>query len=555
MQGWFGLALGLTLGLLAGGMVAHAEETTVGTNAMAAAGRILDAAKAEAQQGCSQPSDVLVRVLCDKRFRVGVRAYYPSFSVRDVAGTYSGFEIDIARRIAEFLGVRLDPVQVGPTSRIPMVASKDIDLVIATMGHDKQRDSQVTFIRPHYYESRTVVVGAKDLPVEDWNDLGGQTVCLTVGSSSNIVIVRHHIRILTFDRPEQLLDALTFDECAFIVHDDTFFADLLADRTWSSRYGVKFGFSALPWGMAVARSGATQLAALLTNLSVAYHADGVFLQLAQANHVDTAFLTQQQRIWSAPGCVSASGTIEARCLIAPADASDVNDIDSFAAQAVWLEQFAANWFGISLDLSLLKHRSTVTLLVEGIGFSLALIAGTLLATAGFALLFGRLMGLGPIAFRRGIGAVVTIAQTSPLPLLLFVGYVVAGGITHYTAVVALLVAILVIGIYNGANAGRAIHDAYQSDRAREQRSFLGAVSVAGIQLVAFLINAAKGSPAAGMIGVPEFLNVMTDLTAYSRDRVVVYLILLIFYTALVLAVIFVLSSVESRLADAMRQSE
>src|SRR6185503_14416934 len=88
----------------------------------------------------------------------------------------------------------------------------------------------------------------------------------------------------------------------------------------------------------------------------------------------------------------------------------------------------------------------------------------------------------------------------------------------------------------------------------QQRSFMGAVSVAGIQLVAFLINAAKGSPAAGMIGVPEFLNVMTDLTAYSRDRVWVYLILLVFYTGLVLAVIFMLSALESRLAAAVRRN-
>jgi ABC-type amino acid transport system permease subunit len=74
------------------------------------------------------------------------------------------------------------------------------------------------------------------------------------------------------------------------------------------------------------------------------------------------------------------------------------------------------------------------------------------------------------------------------------------------------------------------------------------VSAAGIQLVAFLINATKGSPAAGMIGVPEFLNVMTDLTAYSRDRAAVYVVLLVFYTGLVLAVIFLLSVAETRLA-------
>jgi ABC-type amino acid transport system permease subunit len=56
-----------------------------------------------------------------------------------------------------------------------------------------------------------------------------------------------------------------------------------------------------------------------------------------------------------------------------------------------------------------------------------------------------------------------------------------------------------------------------------------------------------------MIGVPEFLNVMTDLTAYSRDRVVVYLVLLVFYTGLMLIVIVGLTRLELRLEAAMQR--
>jgi ABC-type amino acid transport substrate-binding protein/ABC-type amino acid transport system permease subunit len=554
--------MGLAFGLLAVCLPVCAEDTQVGTDALTAAGQILDKAKAQAERDCSQPSDTLVRVLCGNHLRVGVRTYYPGFSVRDATGGFSGFEIDIARRIAAFLGVRLVPVPVDPKNRIPMVASGDIDLVLATMGHNVQRDDQVRFIRPHYFQSRTVVVGPKERLVADWEDLGGQTACLPVGASSNILFVRHHIRILTFDRPEQLLDALAFNQCAFIVHDDTFFTTSLADPKWSSQFNVKFGFAPLPWGMAVARQGATELAALLVELSVAFHADGDFLRMARANDLDTTLLLQEQQRWSTPGCVTASGTPEVRCLIPPTDDTDANDMGAFAPQIVWLEGFAARWFGTKLDLSLLQRQSTMDLLLEGIGFSLALVTGTLLATTIFALVFARLMGFGPTVLRRSVGTLAAIAQTSPLPLLLFFGYVVAGGITHYTGVVALIVAILVIGINNGANAGRAINDAYQSlQRSRgdsmesRQRSFLEAISVAGVQLVAFLINAAKGSPAAGMIGVPEFLDVLTDLTAYSRDRVWVYLILLVFYTGLVLAVIFVLSTIESRLATFMRRSQ
>jgi polar amino acid transport system substrate-binding protein len=554
-------AVWLAFSLLTVCLQVHAEESQVGADALAAAQRILDQARAAAVRDCAQSPDMLVRILCAKQLRVGVRTYYPGFSVRDAPGVYSGFEIDIARRISSFLGVRLVPVPVDPKNRIPMVASRDIDVVIATMGHTVQRSDQVSFIRPHYYESQTVVVGPKDRPEAGWEDLAGKTVCLPVGSSSNLEFVRHHVRILTFDRPELLLDALEFKQCTFIAHDNTFFAEFLADPRWSSRYEVKFHFSSLPWGMAVAKQGATQLAALLADLSVAFHANGLFLWMAQDNGLDTAFLLEEQRRWSTPGCVTKDGSIEARCLISPLDDSDTDTI-GFAVQAGWLKDMALRWFGIELDVSLLEHESTLNLLLEGVGFSLALVVGTLVATTVFALVFAWLMGSGPLLMCRAVSAVAAIAQTSPLPLLLFFGYVLAGGLTRYTGVIALFVAILVIGIYNGANAGRAIHEAYRAQRrpsglpvGSAQRSFVGAISVAGIQLVAFLINAAKGSPAAGMIGVPEFLNVVTDLTAYSRDRVEVYLVLLIFYTGLVLAVIFLLSSLEARLAMAVRRRQ
>jgi polar amino acid transport system substrate-binding protein len=520
---------------------------------LGAAQQILAQARATAERDCTATSEALVRILCSGRLRVGLRTYYPGFAVRDQRGAFSGFEVDIARRIADFLGVRLVTVAVDPKTRIPMVASGDVDLVIATMGHNLLRDDEVRFIRPHYYESRTVVVGARDSPVHDWDDLVGKTVCLPSGASSNILFIRHHIRILTFDRPEQLLDALAFAECAYIVHDNTFFADVLNQPRWKADFDVKFGFAPLPWGMAVARSGSSQFAELLDDLSAAFHAEGVFLELARANGLDDAFLPDEQRRWASPRCNAADAMSEINCLIPPVDTSDAQDISSVAGHVTWLEEASGHWLGLRLDLSLLKHKSAIGLLFEGVGYSLALVVGSLVATTAFALAFAWLMGLRWRLLRRGVGWLTMIGQTSPLPLLLFFGYVVAGGITQYSGVVALIAAVLVIGFFNGSNAGRAIAEAHQAaGAAAEQGSFLRAVSIAGIQLVAFLINATKGSPAAGMIGVPEFLNVMTDLSAYSRERVAVYLTLLVFYTGLVLVVIAVLSRLEMRLASAVR---
>jgi ABC-type amino acid transport substrate-binding protein/ABC-type amino acid transport system permease subunit len=544
---------------------ALAEGTGAGSLSFAAATRLLEQARAEAARSCTHPTDVLVGIVCEKRLRVGLRGYYPGFSVRGENGVFTGFEPDIARRIAAFLGVSLVPVLVDPKSRIPMLAGGQVDLVIATMGHTAERGAEVSVIRPHYYVSQTAVVGAVNAAVTDWDDLGGRTVCLPLGASSNIIFARHNVRILTFDRPEQLLDALRFHKCAFIVHDDTFFAEALTDHAWSSQFGIKFRFAPLPWGMAVAREGAGQFAALLEYLSVAFHADGVFLQLAAANRVDLSFLEAEHQRWADSSCVAANGAPLGNCLVPPVDNARPADTSYVAQPATWLEHAAAGWFGVKIDLSVFKNRDTFGLVLEGIGYSLALIVGTLISTTICALGFGRLMVAGPVPVRRGVRALTAFFQVTPLPLLMFFAYVVAGGIAHYTGTIALAAAVSAIGLYNGSNAARAIDDAHQTllrlaisirgpKSAGKRRSFFRAVSLADVQLVAFLINAAKGSPAAGMIGVPEFLNVITDLTADSRDRMTMYLMLLLFYVSLVLIVIWLLSALRSRLQSRARHS-
>ena len=552
---WVLIVLCLRLPAPAG--AAPAAETGAGGRSLAAARQLLEQAKAEAAQGCSRPSDVLVAILCEQRLRVGLRIYYPGFSVRDDQGVFTGFEPEIAQRIADFLGVRLVAVGVDPKSRIPMLAGGQVDLIIATMGHTVERGAEVAVIRPHYYVSQTAIVGPVASPAADWKDLGGRTVCLPLGASSNIIFAQHNIRILTFDRPEQLLDALRFHKCAFIVHDDTFFAELLADPEWTSQFGIKFRFAPLPWGMAVAREGAGQFARLLADLSVAFHAGGVFGQLAAAHRLDLSFLDSERRRWADSACVAPDGSPREDCLMPPVNNARPADVSSVAAEVSWVEQAAAAWFGLKLDLSLLRNRDSFGLVMGGIAYSVTLIVGTLISTTLFALGFARLMIGGPLALRRAIRALTAIAQVTPLPLLMFFAYVVAGGIAHYTGMVALAAAVSAIGIYNGSNAARAIDEAHQSllhpgnptaDPPGEspRQSFFHAVSLAGVQLIAFLINAAKGSPAAGMIGVPEFLNVVTDLTADSRDRITMYLMLLVFYVSLVLVVIWLLSALRAR---------
>jgi polar amino acid transport system substrate-binding protein len=68
--------------------------------------------------------------------------------------------------------------------------------------------------------------------------------------------------------------------------------------------------------------------------------------------------------------------------------------------------------------------------------------------------------------------------------------------------------------------------------------FARALSRSATQIVAFLVNAAKGTPIASFIGAPELLSALTDITSFSSGRATTYTLLLIYYTAVVMIVVW-----------------
>ena len=83
--------------------------------------------------------------------------------------------------------------------------------------------------------------------------------------------------------------------------------------------------------------------------------------------------------------------------------------------------------------------------------------------------------------------------------------------------VALGASILALGLTNGSNAGQAIvgGDDQPAPRGRASRAWRCSCTRSAArrpQIVAFLINAAKGTPIASFIGAPELLSALTDIT-------------------------------------------
>jgi polar amino acid transport system substrate-binding protein len=500
--------------------------------------QLLKRARSTLPAACSDANaDRLIKILCEKRIRIGVRDYYPLFAMRD-GDKREGYEIDVALAIGRMLGVDVNFVRVNAATRIPLLAEDRIDLAIATMGHNTQRDSQVRFIRPHYYRSETTVVGPRELPVANMLDLPGRTVCVTVGNGSNAELVSQGARLMLFDEAGVLPDRLKDQTCTLAAQDDSFFAKYFTDADFTARYFQKFGFAQVPWGMAVARQGSAELARALDLISQVFHRDGLFIDIGRLHSIRLGFLEQQQAVWRRPACNTATGTIDPNCVLAPLDAA--LKPTSFAGDVTAFEKWVDKSTGIDLALPMLKTAPAWSLLQDGIAYTLILIAGALIATLAFAVLLGAAMGSRSVLVRWPARAVTVTMQSSPIVLTLVIAAAVAHALFALSTPVILGAAIVALGLTNGANAGQAIGEAIWSLRAEGQgtRLFGKALSRSATQIVAFLVNAAKGTPIASFIGAPELLSSLTDITSFSSGRATTYTLLLVFYTLVVMLVVF-----------------
>ncbi|MBS0220525.1 MAG: transporter substrate-binding domain-containing protein [Proteobacteria bacterium] len=543
--------VGLALAILGAGLgrPAWAREPESPDAALAS---LLEAARTGDANRCSSPlADRLIRVLCNGQIRIGVRDYYPLFATR-TGDLREGYEVDVARALAAKLGVAVDFLRVNAASRIPLLAEDRIDLVIATMGHNTQRDGQVRFIRPHYYRSETIVVGPKRLAVSGWKDIAGRTVCVTIGNGSNAALVSHDVRLLLFDEAGVLPERLKDGTCLLAAQDDSFFAEAFTHPDFADRFALKFGFAQVPWGMAVERTGSEKLARALDLISQIFHRDGVFLDIARQHRIATGFLEEQQKVWSSAACNTATGSSDPGCILPALDAE--LEPTRFAGAVAAFERWFSAITGIELSLPMLTTVPAWSLLLGGIVNTLILIGGALLATLFFALGIGAALSstMGPLRWLAR--SIVVILQSSPIVLTLVVASAVAHALFPFSATVALGTAIAALGLANGSNAGQAIGEAtltLRQERAAGAHAggavFARAVSRSATQIVAFLINAAKGTPIASFIGAPELLSALTDITSFSSGRATTYTLLLIFYTLVVMLVVAVCRRLQATL--------
>lgn len=153
-------------------------------------------------------ADLLTDIRARGELVVGVKDSIPPFGFVDPdTRTIVGYDIDFARSIARALGVKLRTIPVTSSTRIPELIQGKIDLIIATMTHSRERETQIDFSHTYFMTGQKVLL-RKDASITAIGQLKGQKVSSVRGSTSeqNIRNAVPGVRVLSFnDYPNAFL--------------------------------------------------------------------------------------------------------------------------------------------------------------------------------------------------------------------------------------------------------------------------------------------------------------------------------------------------------------
>ncbi|MGC6551866.1 transporter substrate-binding domain-containing protein [Streptococcus sp. VTCC 12905] len=120
--------------------------------------------------------------------RVGVKQDVPNFGYKNPdSGEFEGLEIDIARRIADELGVDIEFTPVTAQTRGPLLDNGQVDLVIATFTITEERKLLYNFTTPYYTDAVGFLVN-KDSGIKTFTDLNGKTIGVAQGSITRTLV-------------------------------------------------------------------------------------------------------------------------------------------------------------------------------------------------------------------------------------------------------------------------------------------------------------------------------------------------------------------------------
>ncbi|MBW3594219.1 MAG: glutamate ABC transporter substrate-binding protein [Actinobacteria bacterium] len=178
------------------------------------------------------PADTTMGKIQEKgEIKVGVKYDVPLFGFKNPqTGEVEGFDVDMAQRVADKLGVDLKLVEAISDNRIPFLERGTVDVVFSTMTITTDRDAEIDFSRPYYIaHGRILVPGDSEIQsIKDFTS--DHTICTALGSTYETTVIPKQApdaKLVTPDSYSECFTQVQGGQADALITDDVILAGFL----------------------------------------------------------------------------------------------------------------------------------------------------------------------------------------------------------------------------------------------------------------------------------------------------------------------------------------
>lgn len=167
------------------------------------------------------------------KLTIGIKFDQPGLGQRNTDGTYSGFDVEVARFVAAKLGVQPDGItfkEAPSAQRETLIENGQVDFIVATYSITDQRKEKVDFAGPYYVAGQSLLVNADNTDITGPETIAGKTVCSVKGSTpaQNIEKNFPDTQLQTYDTYSLCLEGLNSGAVDAMTTDDIILAGYAA---------------------------------------------------------------------------------------------------------------------------------------------------------------------------------------------------------------------------------------------------------------------------------------------------------------------------------------
>lgn len=158
---------------------------------------------------------------------VGTEGTYSPNSYHDENGDLVGFDVDVARGVAEHLGVEIQFVEAEWDSLFASMDSGRIDLVVNEVEASEERRQKYDFSEPYTYVHGALLVGADNTDITGFDDLAGKRAAQNLTSSWGQQAEAYGAELVSVDAVAQGIELILSGRADCMLNAETAFYDYL----------------------------------------------------------------------------------------------------------------------------------------------------------------------------------------------------------------------------------------------------------------------------------------------------------------------------------------